>query len=205
MPKGYVDLKVLFGKKPGTKAVMTRFSVVNCPSAYKAILGRPTLNHLGAIVSTIHLAMKFHGEDGSVITVRGKGSDARRCYQESLKITKTPVEPAEIHEGKGKNKMERRDFPQEAGIMMNNLDPRADSEEQRPQPEGHQILVQIGHKEDQTVKVGANFPPVIKGRLIELLKRNKGLFAWVLSEMPGVKLDLACHRLSIKPGCTPVA
>jgi hypothetical protein len=85
--------------------------------------------------------------------------------------------------------------------MMTNLDPRADFEEQRPQPEGDQILVQIGPKEGQNVKVGANLPPAIRGRLIELLKRNKDLFAWVSSDMPGVKPDLACHRLSIKPGC----
>jgi hypothetical protein len=77
MPKGYVDLKVSFKQKPDAKAVMTRFIVVDCPSAYNAILGCPTLNHLGAIVSTVHLAMKFPGENGSVITVRGKGSDAR--------------------------------------------------------------------------------------------------------------------------------
>jgi hypothetical protein len=141
LPNRYVDLKVLFGQKPDTKAVMPKIIVVDCPSAYNAILGRPTLNHLGAIVSTVHLAMKFPGEDGSVITVRGKGSDARRWYQESLKITKTPIQPVEIHEGKGKKKMERRDSPHEAGVMMTNLDPRANFEEQGPQLEGEQILV----------------------------------------------------------------
>ena len=77
MLKGYVDLKVSFRQKPNIKAVMIRFIVVDCPSAYNAILGRPTLNHLGAILSTVHLAMKFPGEKGSVITVRGKGIDAR--------------------------------------------------------------------------------------------------------------------------------
>jgi hypothetical protein len=53
--------------------------------------------------------------------------------------------------------------------------------------------------------MGANLPPVIKGRLIKLLKRNIDLFAWVSSDIPGVKPDLGCHRLSIKPGCSPVA
>ena len=89
--------------------------------------------------------------------------------------------------------------------MMTNLDPRADFEYQRPQPEGDQILVQIGLKEDQTVKIGANLPPAIKERLIELLKTNKDLFAWVSSDMPGVDLEFVCHRLSLKPGCIPVA
>jgi hypothetical protein len=46
--------------------------------------------------------MKFPEEDGSVVTIRGKSSDARRCYQESLKITKMSLMPSEIHEGKGK-------------------------------------------------------------------------------------------------------
>jgi hypothetical protein len=50
--------------------------------------------------------MKFPREDGSVVTIMGKSSDARRCYQESLKITKMPPMPFEIHEGKGKKKME---------------------------------------------------------------------------------------------------
>jgi hypothetical protein len=99
------DLKVLFGQKPGTKTVIIRFIVGDCPSAYNAILGRPTSKHLGAIVTTIHLAMNLLEEDGSVITVRGKSSDARQCYQESLKITKMPSRPAEIHEGKGQKKM----------------------------------------------------------------------------------------------------
>jgi hypothetical protein len=162
MPKGYVDLKVSFGQKPDINTVMIRFIVVDCPSAYNAILGRPTLNHLGAIVSTVHFAMKFPGEKGFVIIVRGKGSDARRYYQESLKIMKTPIQPVEVPEGKGK-KMERRDSTQGAGVMMTNLDPRADFEEQRPQPEGEQILFQIGQNTDQTVKVGANLPPPIRG------------------------------------------
>jgi hypothetical protein len=165
MPKGYVDLKVLFGKRPSAKTVMTR------------LIGRPTLNHLGAIVSTIHLALKFPGDDGSVVTVRGKSSDARRCYQESLKITKTPPIPLDTHEGKGKKKMERWELIHDARIMMTNLDPQADFEEQRPQPEGDQILVQIGPKEGQNVKEEANLPQAIRGRLIELLKKNKYLFA----------------------------
>jgi hypothetical protein len=50
IPKGYVDLKVIFGKKRSIKTVIVCFIVVDCPSAYNAITGRPTLNHLGAIV-----------------------------------------------------------------------------------------------------------------------------------------------------------
>jgi hypothetical protein len=54
------------------------------------------------MVSTIHLAMKFPREDGSVVTIHGKSSDARKCYQESLKITKAPSIPPVKVEEKGK-------------------------------------------------------------------------------------------------------
>jgi hypothetical protein len=80
--------------------------------------------------------------------------------------------PSDTREGNGKNKMERRDLIRDAGVMMTNLDPRVDFEEQRPQPEGDQILVQIGPKEGQNVKVGANLPPAIIGQLIQLLKKK---------------------------------
>jgi hypothetical protein len=164
----------------------------------------PYLNHLGAIVSTIHMAIKFPGEDGFVVTIRWKSSECRHCYQESLKITKTPPMSLDTYEGKRKKKMERQDLIHDAELMMNNLDPWADFEEKRPQPKGDQILVQIGQKEGQNVKVGANLPPAIRGRLIELLKKNKDLFSMVSSDMPGVNPDLACHRLSTKPGCALV-
>jgi hypothetical protein len=49
--------------------------------------------------------------------------------------------------------MERRDLMHEAGVMMTNLYPRAYFEEQKPQPEGDQILVQIGQQKDQPVKI----------------------------------------------------
>jgi hypothetical protein len=39
IPKGYVDLKVSFGKKPSTKTIPARFIVVDYPSAYNVIIG----------------------------------------------------------------------------------------------------------------------------------------------------------------------
>jgi hypothetical protein len=39
IPKGYVDLKLCFGKKPSTKTIPARFIVVDCPSTYNAIIG----------------------------------------------------------------------------------------------------------------------------------------------------------------------
>ncbi|XP_019434088.1 PREDICTED: uncharacterized protein LOC109340804 [Lupinus angustifolius] len=58
-PRGYVEIWQTIGDHPMSRTVQTKFLVVQCDSAYNAIIGRPTLNRLEAIVSTPHLCMKF--------------------------------------------------------------------------------------------------------------------------------------------------
>lgn len=58
-PVGAITLPVTTGFKPTQATVMTDFIIVDKPSAYNAITGRPTLNTLRAAMSTVHLAMTF--------------------------------------------------------------------------------------------------------------------------------------------------
>jgi hypothetical protein len=74
--KGYVKIKVTFSGCGGSRLVEVKFLVVECPSAYNAILGRPTLNALGAVVSTLHMEMKFPSDRDDIVTVRGKGLES---------------------------------------------------------------------------------------------------------------------------------
>lgn len=62
--KGYVKLSVTFSGNGGSRTIPVKFMVVECLSAYNAILGRPTLNSLGAVVSTLHMAMNFPDDKG---------------------------------------------------------------------------------------------------------------------------------------------
>jgi hypothetical protein len=145
-PKGYVKLKVTFSGRDGSRSVEVKFLVVDCPSVYNAIIGRQILNALGAVVSTLHMAMKFPGDRGEIVTIRGKGLKAQLYYLESLKITKTmPVQEQEEEknakkEAKGKQKLIRRD----AAIMMTDIDPRGELQHERPEPEGDSVEIQVG-------------------------------------------------------------
>ncbi|XP_077222177.1 uncharacterized protein LOC143856019 [Tasmannia lanceolata] len=83
---GKIDLLVTFGTYPLQKTLLTTFMVVDIPFTYSAIIGRPTLRDLGAVVSTPHLKMKFPTPTG-VGEVRGQQMIARQCYAASLRGT----------------------------------------------------------------------------------------------------------------------
>nr|KYP40659.1 hypothetical protein KK1_038013 [Cajanus cajan] len=68
--RGYVDLLTAFGAPPDSRRVMVRYLLVEADTSYNIIIGRPTMNQLGAVVSTPHLTMKFPGHDGRIISVR---------------------------------------------------------------------------------------------------------------------------------------
>ena len=84
--KGYIDLDITFGEGRGVKTILVRYLVVDAHTSYNVLLGRPSLNALGAIVSTPHLAMKFPSPSRDILTVHGDQRVARECYMGSLKL-----------------------------------------------------------------------------------------------------------------------
>ncbi|XP_022855572.1 uncharacterized protein LOC111376800 [Olea europaea var. sylvestris] len=63
-PKDIVGLPLTLGAEGKQVTQISTFEVVRMPMAYNAILGRPLLNRIQAIVSTFHLAMKFPTSNG---------------------------------------------------------------------------------------------------------------------------------------------
>ncbi|XP_056852531.1 uncharacterized protein LOC130501721 [Raphanus sativus] len=62
----------------------TKFLVVDCPSSYNVILGRPWIHDMGAIPSTLHQLVKFPTPWG-IKVVKGDQENARSCYQTTVK------------------------------------------------------------------------------------------------------------------------
>jgi len=88
----YIDLHTLFREGYKTKTIVIRFLVVHAHTSYNVLLGRPSLNTLGAIVSTPHLAMKFPSSSEDIITIHGDQRLAHECYIASLR----PKEPTMV-------------------------------------------------------------------------------------------------------------
>ena len=81
---GSIQLVLTLGDPPFQATTTVRFLVVDAPSSYNILLGRPSLNAIKAIPSTYHMMIKFP-TTSEVGMVRGDQRVARECYSESMK------------------------------------------------------------------------------------------------------------------------
>ncbi|GAV71172.1 hypothetical protein CFOL_v3_14666 [Cephalotus follicularis] len=162
-PLGSIRLSVVAGTAPRQTQVEMTFLVVDTPSPYNAIVGRPGLNLLEAIVSTRHLLVKFLTRFG-VGEVRGDQEVARRCYKTAIS-------------DKGKGKV----------LSIANVELRGDVEPERPQPveDVLQVPVEEGNTE-RVLQVGSQLGEVEKEELITFLRDNRDVFAWSAEEVSGI-------------------
>ena len=56
---GVIELSTTFGVKLNIKTIDIRYLLVDFEIPYHMILERPSLNTIRAVVSTLHLALKF--------------------------------------------------------------------------------------------------------------------------------------------------
>ena len=85
--EGIIALQVMLSNQPCVKTMEFNFLILSTHSSfYNAILGRHSLNKIGAIISNPNLLMKFPTNQGKE-QVKVNQQLARRCYMASL--TKT--------------------------------------------------------------------------------------------------------------------
>ncbi|XP_042432929.1 uncharacterized protein LOC122019537 [Zingiber officinale] len=85
LPLGQTRLTVSLGEESLRRTRIINFIIVDAPSTYNVILGRPTLNKFRAVVSTYFQKIKFSVDD-RVGEVKGNQLAARRCYVEMVKF-----------------------------------------------------------------------------------------------------------------------
>jgi len=95
--RGYIELRTTFADGTVARTEKIKYLVVNAPSAYNILLGRPMLNRLGPVPSTRHMKLKLPSMEGVAITIKSDQKEVRRCYENNLKqqrsvshVTSTP-------------------------------------------------------------------------------------------------------------------
>ncbi|GAU45301.1 hypothetical protein TSUD_327590 [Trifolium subterraneum] len=215
-PWGYVDLIVTFGENKAMMSVKVKFLVVDCPSLYNCIIGRPTLAELFAVSSTIHLKLKYYTKDGQVATINGDIEAARRCFEaasKNLNFVVTPKKKKEEEKLPGVNlistedaveldaRTSKKERKQEKKAIKDDL---LIKENYRPIPDGEFELVPLGEDPTKGLKIGADLPDLVKRQLKACLRENAELFAWSAAEMPGIDPEVTCHQLTIDPRASVV-
>jgi len=187
--RGYTNLHTVFRDGPQTKTVPIRFLIVDAPTSYNVLLGRPSLNTLGAVVSTPHLAMKFPSPSGDILTIHCDQRLAHECYMASLH-PQLPIQQT--------NHIER---PPGSGIALSgeDLDPKV-GRDVRLEPVEETTLLELLNGHSITLGTGLNSDE--RAIITPVLVGNTDLFAWSAVDLPGVDPLVASHKLSIyKEAC----
>ena len=174
LPLGAITLSVVVGDYPQQIAKDVTFLVVDCSSAYNAILKRPTLNSWKAVTSTYHLMIKFP-TDYNVGELRENQVAARECY---VAI------------------MEMDDHLQAMSIEEH----RTTTE---PVEKLEEVFLDDSNHE-RTTKIGTLASPAIRQELTAFLRSNRDIFAWTHEDMPGIDPSVIVHRLNVSPSFPPI-
>ena len=148
--------------------------MVDCSSAYNAILGRPTLNSWRAITSTYHLMIKFPTDYG-VGELRGNQVAAHECYVAM---------------------MEMDDHLQAMNIEEHQTTTK-------PVEKLEEVFLDDSNHE-WTTKIGTLASPAIRQELTTFLRSNRDVFAWTHEDIPGIDPSVIVHRLNVSPSFPPI-
>uniref|UniRef100_A0A2N9INV2 Uncharacterized protein n=1 Tax=Fagus sylvatica TaxID=28930 RepID=A0A2N9INV2_FAGSY len=173
-PLGIISLQIIAGTYPKQATKRVEFLVVDCPSAYNVIIGRPTLNRLRAVTSTYHLLVRFPTEHG-IGEMKGDQAMARECYLTS--VSTDQVHQTLIVE-------ERRNFAE-------------------PTEKLEEITLTEGNEKRKT-RIGTTMLAEIRGSIVQFLRENADVFAWSHEDMPGISTEVMVHKLNVNPSMHPI-
>ena len=178
LPVGSIQLVLTLGEPPCQATTTARFLIVDAPSAYNMLLGRPSLNAIRAIPSAYHMIIKFPTMNG-VGMVRGDQRVARECYTASMKQKTVD------------------------NVSIGELDMR-DEVLTRPEPSEELEPVTLDDDPEHLAYVGSKLAKDLKDLLTQFLRQNRDIFAWKQADMSGIEPSVITHRLNTNPSFKPV-
>ncbi|XP_073017906.1 uncharacterized protein [Primulina eburnea] len=183
-PEGEIILPLTLGSHDLKRTVMTSFTMVDSPSSYNIILGRPAMNELRAVASTYHQKIKFP-VGARVGEVRGDQPSSRKCY----------VEAVRADQSRSKKEGKRAKIGGTGGRIVEEGEIHFVAEEE-------QEAVEIGP--GQQIRVARDLSMTTRVSLIKCLKTNIHVFAWSQQELTGISPFISEHHLNILPGSHPI-
>ena len=173
LPLWSIQLVLTLGDPPCQATTTVRFLILDAPSAYNMLLGRPSLNAIRVIPFAYHMVIKFPTANG-VGMVRGNQHMAREYYSASMK-QKTAD-----------------------NIYMDELDVR-DEVSIRPALSEELEPTQLDDQLKHLIYIGSKLAEDVRSLLINFLKQNMEVFSWKQEDMGGIDRAVITHKLNISP------
>ncbi|KAI5338425.1 hypothetical protein L3X38_017696 [Prunus dulcis] len=190
-PIGSIRLPISFSSATQRATVTTPFLIIDYPTAYNVILGRPALAQMKVFISTHMLLLKFPTPHGTA-TVRGDQLGARSCYASAVKFANRQ------HKGMAFT-VTKAPTPPRVGTERPE-DPREESVTQQAEPvEDHELVCLHDDIPDRQVRISTSLSQELCSDLVAFFRLNSEIFAWSYNDMPGISPDIISHRLSINP------
>ncbi|KAL0444280.1 UNVERIFIED_CONTAM: hypothetical protein Slati_2150700 [Sesamum latifolium] len=194
-PRGMISLRLTMGAGTTRKTCMLKFLVVDVPSAYNVILGRPTLTAFQAVISIYHMKIKFL-TPGGVGEVQGDHLQSRKCYVEAVRKGQKR-NPDEDHQGIPPSKNGKE--------MVVEGAPKEMETPQKVQPAEELLNIEvIPGSLDKTTRIDSHLGGKTKEEKILCLRCNADIFAWAPQDLEGIDPKVITHHLNIDPGIKPV-
>ena len=178
LPLWSVQLVLTLGDPPCQATTTIKFLIVEAPSAYNMLLGRPSLNAIRTIPSTYNMVVKFPTENG-VGKAQGDQRIARECHLASMK--------------------------QKAvySVHADKLDMREELDT-RPTPSKELEPDQLDDQSEHLAYIESKLAEDVRDPLIHFLKQNVEVFTWKQEDMGGIDPAIITHKLNVSPSFKPV-
>ncbi|KAI3465839.1 hypothetical protein Pfo_022502 [Paulownia fortunei] len=197
---GEVALPFSLGSYPRRITKMVKFLVVNAPSTYNMILGRPSLNLFHAVASIYHMKLKFPTHEGIGEAI-GDQWMARECYANTLRKASAKLK----RQGGGD------DLPKKGKRkLVNSVDEGLQEENKKPDNiklkaiEELKIVELFHGNPSKTTKIGTGLALEVEKHLSTFLRHNVDVFTWSMEELVGIPPELALHQLNVNPIMKPI-
>ena len=171
---GAITLWVTVGDYPQQITTDVTFLVVDCSSAYNAILGRSTLNSWKAVTSTCHFMIKFPTYY-EVRELRGNQVATHECYIAMLEMD---------------DHQQTMCIEEQRAIV-------------KPVKELEEVTFDE-LKPERMTRMGILSSCTVWQALTTFQKENQDVFTWSPEDMPGIDLSIIVHRLNVSPSSSPI-
>ncbi|KAK0586997.1 hypothetical protein LWI29_015920 [Acer saccharum] len=193
-------LPVIIGEAPLQQNIMIEFIMVDTPSAYNVILGRPFLSGIRGVLSIYHNDLKFP-VGTKVGEVRGDQQAARTCYAVSTNPIELAKQCAHVTSEPSHMIPKQEHYVLEEGEVPDMIIEEKEDEERGwtggyPAEQLEEIPIRKGDP-TKVVKIGGVLDYEVRKNLVDLLEEYNDIFAWSHDEMPGIPFNLATHRLAV--------